>query len=471
MINLIKNELVKIFHKKSIYILTIILTILTAIIFITMKNVKNNLGDDFSENYEIWDKEYKEFGKITDENVDDYINVALNRELLRLRKKYNDPESYEFYLIETRINDTFYEKCLAKYKTKDENLYKKLDLEYQELLKELENPTYIASFKKQIKELEDRKKDISDENLLSNMDIQIEALKYRIALDIPVTYNSSSQLVDTFYTSGLTVNEFKDRKKLSKGEIKKQKQALKEYNESKYKLDRAIKSGKSIDFYTKYNFAKDITSITTEDMFVIIFIVIALVIIISDEFTRGTIKELMILPFSRSKILLSKMISLFIVFTCFILFYLLIETIGNSYLYGTFDILKVPVVIYDLTAEKIINLNVFAYFGLSFVANLPYYIIIALIAMLAGIIVPNSIAVIGTGLGVTFGSVLLESLSSKWVSYLPIVNSQFSDFLFGGTSSLEGGSLAISLSTNFIFIVVLLILIFVIFNRKDISNQ
>ena len=98
MINLIKNELTKIFHKKSIYIvlaITIGFMILNAILTNVFKNDVVYYGN---EDIAFYEEVLKELDKNNPEQREAYIDYEAQLEVAKLANKY-DRNSWQRYIV------------------------------------------------------------------------------------------------------------------------------------------------------------------------------------------------------------------------------------------------------------------------------------------------------------------------------------------------------------------------------------
>ena len=136
----------------------------------------------------------------------------------------------------------------------------------------------------------------------------------------------------------------------------------KEYNESvkekeisKYIIENHVDIKKSDDvrgvlsnFFNIYG------------LFIIVIVVMIAGTIVSEEFNKGTIKLLLVKPYSRNKILLAKFITVLIMIVFSTIMIIGMELIVGGIVYG-FDSLNIPIVIYNFDTNMIQEFNVFAY--------------------------------------------------------------------------------------------------------------
>ena len=111
--------------------------------------------------------------------------------------------------------------------------------------------------------------------------------------------------------------------------------------------------------------------------------------IVSEEFNKGTIKLLLVKPYSRKKILLSKFITVLVMIVFAIVTILAMEVIVGGLMFG-FDSLSVPVVVYNFNTNMIQEINVFAYLGTQIIMILPSIILLATLSFALSTIFTNS---------------------------------------------------------------------------------
>ena len=124
-------------------------------------------------------------------------------------------------------------------------------------------------------------------------------------------------------------------------------------------------------------------------LFIIVIIVMIAGTIVSEEFNKGTVKLLLIKPYSRAKILLSKYITILIMTVFAIAIILLMELIVGSIVFG-FDSLSVPVLEYNFNTSQLEILNIFTYVGIEILTQLPMIILLATLAFALSTIFTNS---------------------------------------------------------------------------------
>ena len=138
-----------------------------------------------------------------------------------------------------------------------------------------------------------------------------------------------------------------------------------------------------------------------------------------------------------------------------------------------FSSLSIPAVVYNLTDRNIEVLNIFSYFLLNLVANLPQIILLATLAFAASVILNSTSAAITiTFCGMLAADIINSiaySYNIKILNYFVTTNWDFTTFLFGGTS-IYGVTITHSILVCLTYLVIMLVIAFIVFKNKDIKN-
>ena len=192
------------------------------------------------------------------------------------------------------------------------------------------------------------------------------------------------------------------------------------------------------NFYSEYTFL------------ILVFGVMIAGAIVSEEYNKGTIKSLLITPYKRSTILLSKFITVIIFTILFIIISYLMQIIIGGLFLG-FGSLSNHVVEYNLASKSLEVMSLSKYVLLYSIANLPQIILLVTLAFAVSTIVGNTaFAIVITFAGV-IGSSIINMFASAYkieiLKYFVTTNWDFNYYLFGGTSPYKIG-LTLSLIHN-----------------------
>lgn len=192
--------------------------------------------------------------------------------------------------------------------------------------------------------------------------------------------------------------------------------------------------------------------------------------IVAHEFRWGTIKLLLIRPITRTKILLSKYITvlLFAFFT--LLFVLFISWITGAVIFGVsgFDPHVVLLKDQGLAYVSVIN-EIISGYGLKLV-NL---VMMATFAFMISTIFRNSSLAIGTAIFLMMAGnqIVLFFAEHSWAKYILFANTDLSQYVNGNTPWIEGMTLGFSVTMLVIYYVVFLALSWVFFTRRDVAGN
>lgn len=469
MINLVKNELFKIFHKKSTYIVL-------GIIFLFMILINYIYSSDAGyDNAAGVQEVYSSIDNLEDA---DKVYVKTDKKINELLNKY-DEKSVQYYLAANMLYDYVYNYYDAYYINKDnlksakkayESAMQALDnnnwkyFAEEKLTEEKENTQNIEAMLLD-KTLSQREKNSLEEELFISKE-SIKWLSFRIDNNIAYKYDYLNEAYDAVI-SNLTFLARSKYKNFDESEKEAVDNGLKAYYENEYILKNKVDTNKSdtlrygiINFYNDYIFL------------ILVFVIMISGSIMSEEFNKGTVKSLLITPHTRKSILLSKLITIMLMIIFGILITFVFELIIGGIFFG-FDSLSVPVVNYDLGKNSLSVLNIFPYFLLITICKVPYILLSSLLAFSLSTILCNT----AFSIAITFFGLITESIINalaldykiKFLNYFITTNWNLSYFLFGGTSPYNI-SLFQSIITCLIYALIMIIISLYIFTRKNIKN-
>ena len=478
MTKLIKNEFFKLFHKLSTYIIIIV-----AIFFVILTNVIYHYYDqENATTYEQIDiNAVNSFINNYDPSVDNVEDFAYNLALLdsyNLSYKY-DNDSWQKKILMNEYLNTDIAYYMEVYKEDgNEVLASKLNDQLSSYLEAIYTNNWQYFVEVQKDELEksiSKYQSILEESNLStkeekeyNKELfiaseQLELVNYRLENDVVYQndyLNRAIENIDSLLYS-MADYYYEDVNTLEYQSI------IKDYHENKYILEEKIDTKSSntlrsviMNFFNEYSFL------------ILVFTIMIAGSIVSEEMSRGTIKALLTVPHKRSTILWSKYFTVLLCIPLIILFILLCELIIGGTILG-FDSLNIPAVVYNISLNKIEVLNVFGYFLLNFLANMPELILLVTLAFACSTIL-NSTAFAIT---ITFCGIIASEIINGFaltydiqiLDYFVTTNWDFTQFLFGG-NSIFGVTPTFSALICITYLVIMLLVTFITFIHKDIKN-
>lgn len=199
------------------------------------------------------------------------------------------------------------------------------------------------------------------------------------------------------------------------------------------------------------------------EVLIIFFIIYLSCTIISEEYYSGTIKNILIKPYKRVKILFSKILTDFLIIILVVLILVTFQYVLGGLLFG-FESYSLDAIRYNTISQDIETMNLVKYIFLLFTTKMFMYVILSSFSLLFGIITNNMALNILISLGAYFLSTF-EILKNNITNYIFIYNWDISKYLFTDSTMLWQSIIISSIS-----LLIFLLLIIIIFNKKDVRN-
>lgn len=488
MIRLIKNELYKIVKKKSfIILLAIIAALLLLETYVYYDSAKDNNTDYVYYDYSEYDKysDYSEDNKNTYKEEYTYLNA--NKESANLHKKYKT-NSWQSYVIDREGEDIIFNYVYSKeFGTPEEK--EKHQNAYNDFVKRLENDDWRyfvensiiisnASLKTKKEALAVAKTNYQKDNLqieINSIEFELKKLNMMIEEGIPYGRNYLFMALDELVLIPETFDEYYNMVKMDK------ENNISEYN-AKINFQELIRSNKINEYIIEnkvdvknaeapYEIFKTLYS--SNIVLVIMFIVMVSGSIMSSEYSKGTIKGLLIRPYSRTKVLLSKFISCLLMIVI-VGFSMLVFELIWSMLFFSLDSLSLPVLEYSFASSNIVSMSVIKYALLTFVNYLPMFILLLTLAFAISVIVGNTtLAVIISLLGSLVAELInayVQYYGMTFLKYFVTPNWDFNLYSFGALSPYQGLTLTKSLIICGVYFIIMILATWIVFKKKNIKN-
>ena len=424
-------------------------------------NSLENYVDDFE--LETLEENLKKYDLTKEEEKTNYI--IDKTEYLAAKDRLTIKEYYKKNYVEDYAYDAIYCEVENEVNGNTEEA-EKCKIKHNQIIEEIKNNDWKHFAKKDIQELENKIESSSlSEEIVESYKTKRESLLYQLKYNISPVDDRISIINDyNSYKNGL-ISYKKNEKNLNEEE-KKEYASLKEnYRINEYKLKNNI-------LYTESGTLMTINNIFNKAGFLVI-ITIALIAgtIVSEEFNKGTIKQLLIRPYSRSKILLSKLITSFIIFMIILIVYYLVNVLSNVII-GDAKELMMPILKYDFNSDTVYKQSIISSFIISNICILPCYLIIICTSFLISTISKNDSLGIISGIGLYFGGNILNmilSMRNLWINkFVPTLCWNLNDYL---TSYMTPKSLLIPIIVDIVTVIILLKVSFIVFKKIDIKNQ
>lgn len=482
MSKLIKNELIKIFSKKSMIVIGVIILVII-IGFNVLNKISQNMSNSYSAYSESYirylDEELSNLDPNKPSDINKYVETKSQKDLAILAKDYKET-SWQAEVIGTVISPIIEEMNNYEYIDKNNEALTISKAQYDEMLTALKNNDWkyfankeLDSLNTQIEELNTLiAQDSENDDLktqLKSLELQKEVVNLR--LDKNINYGSDNyksiavQNYRMYMGNYIQSSQGKNLTDEEKSEIN---GYLEKANLYKYDLynDTEYQNTATAN-YTFQN------SIGTYIAIIVMVVVIVAGVSISEEFNKGTVKLLLVRPYSRTKILISKLIAVFITMLITTVAILILQFIIGGIVYG-FGTYMMNVVQFDFTTNSIVTLNIFAYLGLIFVCKLPIFILIGTLAFALSTLFLNSPLAVALPILGYMGSDVINMIAISykwdWVKYFVTPNWDLSQYLFGGTPMFSGISIEFSITICAIYFVIMLVASIVSFKKRNIKN-
>ena len=488
MINLIKNEFVKIFNKKSTYIMFAFIFIFVAI---TNYIYKSELDENGNYKVEYYDKSYIDYLKeeldnikVDEENRDYEISLRADIMKYELIDEYGT-DSWQSYIIENNMNHIFENIARYEYVLDNDEFLKTYEEEYKLFKEKLDNNDYKYFINLEIEDVNNKKEELKNnmtypDDLKKHMDIgydlELEVLNYRLENNIDYSDSYINTALDRYLNSAKIVKTKTLEEAIKENELHKEYNFLYEYynevstmNINKYIMDKKIDAsrvndtrGILINLFNEY------------EIYILFAIIMFSAGIVSSEYSKGTIKQLLLTPYTRIQVLLSKYITciLMALFTIFIT--VLMQLLVGGIVFGLSTI-NIPVVVYNFNNSIVETYNLFHYLIIQILSKMPMIILIIVIVLLVSIITSNNALSTVFGIILYIATPIVSSIAiyskMKFLNMLILPHWDFSKYLFGMISENNNINLTMSIMLSIIYLVVAVIPAFVIFDKKDIKNM
>lgn len=481
MISLIQNELKKIFKKKSL-----IITLLVTLAFIILTNViykidfGNSYYDYIEEEISFYEEQLKTIDPIKDKDL--YAEYKTQVDVYKLVKKY-DEKSWQAQIIQSEMRSCISNINYFTYQEKNEAELKAAKAKYDEYIKRLDTDDWRYFAEEELKEknteidelkaMQEKttnKLEIKElQNQIRGYEISRQIAIWRLEKDIPYGNDYKNNCLNSYMVA------MEDIRSYDFGEIEKNHNSKKQYYEdqetaaiNKYDIENGTTVGDTSS-------AKGILLSTFDEyeIFLIVMFMMTAGVIVSEEFSKGTIKLLLIKPYKRSTILASKFITSIIVAIIVIILVILMQFVVGGLIQG-FDSFKDPTIIYDHTINNVKQINTIQYLAMQALGKAPMYILLMTLAFAFSTIFTNSALAITISLLGYMGSSIINMLALNlkldWIKYFVTPNWNLTEYFWGGIPTFEGITLPFSIAIIVIYMAIMLIPTFIIFQKKNIKN-
>mgnify|MGYP004455871815 CR=1 FL=1 len=476
MINLIRNELKKITKKKVIYIMffvTLAFMILINIVGKKFQSTSNVVYDDEAM------ESYKE--QLTPEleasDPDYYADCKSMYDSYELGKKYEE-DSWQRQVISQRIQPALKKMYLEK----SGEDYEIAKAEYDKLIEALENNDWRSFVQHNLEETNLQIELMPEDNdqLESLKDIK-QTLEWRLEKNIPYDNSDLNSYLQCWLSARQSIRQYKDNKNPSQTEKVYHQQDVATEAISRYAIENNIngtissQGNSNLKYGLAYSAKSELFDVFSGySLFIIILIIIVAGTIVSEEFNKGTIKLLLVRPYSRIKILLSKYITCLIVLVCSMVCVTLMQTIVVGIVFG-FDSYKDPTVVYNFTTNSLNTVSILGTLATAALAILPKLILLMTLAFTLSTVITNTpvaiaIPLLGSMVESIINQLAIMYEKANFLKYFVTPNWDFSQYLYGALPQMKGITLEFSVCICLAYFIVMMALSIWNFKNKNIKN-
>ena len=461
MIQLMKNEIIKLLKKRSFYVVTfvfILFCILTNVVYQTpLEVVEKDVSITELE------EENQDLDLEDSKDLLVYVDNLTIIKMEELKSKYSS--STDEYLIEHFLYSTIYHMYESMYVLGDQALFEDYSNLLDERIKKVEDGDWQYFLEERIAYLEEREGETEG----------IEKLRYQKLLELAnyrkennIAYDSNNYLhnslvfleenmveyINLLNDDNLTIEE-ESRLTFLKEEM----------SIHEYVIDHQQ------DLLNENNLRAVLMNFPSEfGLFILIYVIMLAGSIVSEEYSRGTIKYLLTKPFKRSAILTSKLLVVILFIPLIMLFMSVIEIVIGGIILG-FDSLLIPVVLYISDSFQVYSVISYLFFLLASV--LPMYLVIGILAFMISTVTKSTSAAIT----ISFLFYLLANVISNLAliydfPLFKVFVSLYWDFsyLVHLDSQPYGATVFSSSLVIFVYLLIMLCISYVTFAKNDVKN-
>ena len=444
----------------------------------------NIVGKKFqSTSYVVYDDEamesYKE--QLTPEleasDPDYYADCKSMYDSYELGKKYEE-DSWQRQVISQRIQPALKKMYLEK----SGEDYEIAKAEYDKLIEALENNDWRSFVQYNLEETNLQIELMPEDNdqLESLKDIK-QTLEWRLEKNIPYDNSDLNSYLQCWLSARQSIRQYKDDKNPQQMKKIYHQQDVATEAISRYAIENNIngtissQGNSNLKYGLAYSAKSELFDVFSGySLFIIILIIIVAGTIVSEEFNKGTIKLLLVRPYSRIKILLSKYITCLIVLVCSMVCVTLMQTVVGGIVFG-FDSYKDPTVVYNFTTNSLNTVSILGTLATAALAILPKLILLMTLAFTLSTVITNTpvaiaIPLLGSMVESIINQLAIMYEKANFLKYFVTPNWDFSQYLYGALPQMKGITLEFSVCICLAYFIVMMALSIWNFKNKNIKN-
>lgn len=490
MSNLIKNEFIKIFKKKSIYIVLFIVLIFIIASNFMYKNNENNLYEYYygasPELIEYYEEDLNNLDPTDPSTINMYIDMKSQLDMMKLVQKYGN-SSWQAHAIQNHLGSNGEIHIMNEYTYGLNNTITKEDYDtakemYDAFVKRLDNDDWryfvkqeLDSITASINSVKSAKQNTTNPSILENinsnlnsLEAQKQVLEWRLEKGISYEASFLNTALNRYSDFNQFIYEYENSNKHTYDEQQQYYSNLKQFNINKYYIENNCRNISTNDTRGIL-----LNLCDTYELFIIIIIVMIAGSIVSDEFSKGTIKLLLVRPYSRVKILLAKFIVCILIIILTIVLLATLQFVVGGLIQG-FESLEIPAVVYNFNTHQVETMNIASYIAITALAKFPMYLLLMTLAFACSTLFTNTaVSIVLPFLGYMASSIINQfalMYELKALLYFVTPNWDFTDYLFGGLPMFEGLTVPFSIVICLVYFLIMVVTMFTVFKKRNIKN-
>lgn len=409
----------------------------------------------------------KDIDTSDNEGKEEYASLAADIAVQELLDNDKYQDSWQQHIINNFLFDDIYVLKLSEMGIVSSDEEKEALNNYTKKVESLEKGDWKYFVQEEKRRYQEEYDNIYSSREKEYLQKIIDMLDYRLIKDIKYEDNYLNDAINSYIVACQDMMNFsKDYEALTDEE----KNQYDNVNEQLLLNQYVIENKENILGYNTNHYV--LMNFFQEYGFLLLLIVIVVASsIVSSEFSKGTIKNLLIRPASRTKILLSKYLTvLSMILVSFVVILGLQIIIGGLIL--DFKSLSLPAVSYDAIHGVLEKRNILGQVGLGLVGLLPMYIILATLAFLLSTVASTSLASTITIISYIISGVVEAfriTFKIKILDFFVGLNWDWTPFVLGFKQPY-GLSFPFSLTVCLVYLVVMLVIAFIAFRKRNIKN-
>lgn len=412
-----------------------------------------------------------------------YIDLKTQVEIFDMMQKY-EQDAWQREILGNQISTYVSEKNTYLYgENKNQEKVKEMENKINQILEKLDQGDWkyfaqeeLRQAEESLKSLEEQKANTQDKQELKTLGVNIEnakidqeVAKYRMDKGIQYGNGYQNEALRRYQ------NQAKNVVAIENSEQELEYKEKQEYNTNieNREINRYILEN-NVDINQENNLRGILRNFFNEyGLFVIVMIVMIAGTIVSEEFNKGTIKLLLVKPYSRNKILLAKFITVLIMIVFSIVAIVIMELIVGGIIFG-FDSLSIPILEYNFDTQSLESMHIFTYLGIQIITQLPKLILLATLAFACSTLFTNSALAIAIPLlgymSADMINMLVIQYKVQFMKFFVSINWEFESYLYGNLPKMEGMTMGFSMVICILYFIAMIIPSFIVFKKKNIKN-